>query len=614
MDKALCMSKAARIPEDLWDTAVTTANHLRNLSPTTSSKTKTPHERLWGYKPNIEYLRTFGCQVYYGIASQQRHGKQAAKAAHGVLIGYPHNKKGYLIEDPYTRCVIEARDVTFDEHTFPYASFTVEKNNSAGASSYGELDDDRSPNYGGLEDYMNLPSVQIVHSPQLSTGGAGTADELTVRFNDEVETIDDNLQSSSTRDVEFPYSTDTLGRAENQPHGDSVQSSSVQLTPSGSEVMNRRQHNADDRPLPTTRAYIDPDDRPLVPASRKKLGYEWQEIEQEAVKDITAGPRNPKRQSTYRVRNAYMHDIKIPTTLAGARASKEWPQWVDAIKTEFESFQSKVVLTLTDLPRGHKPVSCKLVFDIKTDEKGNLIKYKARWTARGFSQVQGVTYDETTSPVVKLNSVKVLLAEAVRIDMEIEQMDVKTAFLNSTLNEEIYMTQLKGMVDEDNPRKVWRLNRAVYGLKQSSREWFLNISATIISMGIKRAGADECIFVRDVEDPAKKFNIALYVDDMLLMCKDMSEIDKVKKVFFEAYEMKDLGKVKQFLNIAMQRNCRENTLLLSQQKLILEILDVAGMTHSRPAHSAFDINHPLSKEMCPKNDGVVKKCWISLIE
>ncbi|KAK1606892.1 hypothetical protein QYE76_030565 [Lolium multiflorum] len=155
-------------------------------------------------------------------------------------------------------------------------------------------------------------------------------------------------------------------------------------------------------------------------------------------------------------------------TYEEAMMSPDSNKWQEAMKSEMGSMYDKKVWTLVDLPDSRKAVENKWIFKRKTDADGNITVYKARLVAKGFRQIQGVDYDETFSLVAKLKSVRILLAIAAFFDYEIWQMDVKTAFLNGDIEEELYMVQPKGFVDPKNADMVCKLQRSIYGLKQVS--------------------------------------------------------------------------------------------------------------------------------------------------
>jgi hypothetical protein len=151
-----------------------------------------------------------------------------------------------------------------------------------------------------------------------------------------------------------------------------------------------------------------------------------------------------------------------------AMMSPESGKWLEAMKSELRSMSENQVWTLVEPPSDRKAVECKWIFKKKMDADGNVTVCKARLVAKGFRQVQGVDYDETFSPVVMFKSIWILLAILAFHDYEIWQMDVKTAFLNGNIDEELYMMQPEGFVDPKDANKVCKLQRSIYGLKQAS--------------------------------------------------------------------------------------------------------------------------------------------------
>ena len=164
--------------------------------------------------------------------------------------------------------------------------------------------------------------------------------------------------------------------------------------------------------------------------------------------------------------NVMLLDNDEPANYDEAMMSPDSDKWLGAMKSEIESMYENQVWTLVDLPNDRKAVENKWIFKRKTDADGNVTVYKARLVAKGFRQIQGVDYDETFSPVAMLKSVRIMLAIAAYYDYEIWQMDVKTAFLNGHIKEELYMVQPEGFIDPKDANKVCKLRRSIYGLKQ----------------------------------------------------------------------------------------------------------------------------------------------------
>ena len=248
------------------------------------------------------------------------------------------------------------------------------------------------------------------------------------------------------------------------------------------------------------------------------------------------------------------------------------------MKSEMDSMYHNNVWTLVDPPKGVKPVGCKWVFKKKTDMEGKVSTYKARLVAKGFTQRQGVDYEETFSPVAMVKSIRILLAIAAYYDYEIWQMDVKTAFLNGNLQEEVYMTQPEGFTSEDGT-KVCKLNKSIYGLKQASRSWNLRFDETIKEFGFKQNGDEPCVYMKG-SGFARTF-LVLYVDDILLIGSDKIALKEVKDWLSTQFSMKDLGEAAYILGIRIYRDRSNRLLGLSQSTYIDKVLRRFSMEQSK---------------------------------
>jgi len=163
--------------------------------------------------------------------------------------------------------------------------------------------------------------------------------------------------------------------------------------------------------------------------------------------------------------------LEEPQNIDEALTCENSKEWECGMQEKYDYLMTNNAWTLVPLPAGRKPVSCKWVFKIKQGANGEVERYKARLVARGFTQTYGVDYNETFAPVAKFTSIRCILALAALEDMEIHQMDVKTAFLNGELEEEIYMEQPQGFMHQGAEHLVCKLHKSLYGLKQSPRAW-----------------------------------------------------------------------------------------------------------------------------------------------
>ena len=183
---------------------------------------------------------------------------------------------------------------------------------------------------------------------------------------------------------------------------------------------------------------------------------------------------------------------------------------------------------------------------------GNVVTYKARLVAKGFTQRQGIDYEETFSPVAMLKSIRILLAIAAYYDYEIWQMDVKTAFLNGMLSEEVYMVQPPGFERSDQPDRVCKLKRSIYGLKQASRSWNLRFDEVIRDYGYVKNPEEPCVY-KKVSGSSVVF-LVLYVNDILLNGNNKPSLESTKAWLGSSFSMKDLCEATYILGIKITRD------------------------------------------------------------
>src|SRR5512140_3879622 len=267
------------------------------------------------------------------------------------------------------------------------------------------------------------------------------------------------------------------------------------------------------------------------------------------------------------------------------------------MQSKIGSMHENKVWTLTDLLDDRRAIENKWIFKKNTDADGNVTIYKARLVAKGYRQVQGVDYDETFSPVVKLKSVRIMLAIAAFYDYEIWQMDVKTAFLNGFLKEELYMMQPEGFVDPKNADKVCKLQRSIYGLVQASRSWNIRFDEMIKAFGFTQTYGEACVY-KKVSGSSVAFLI-LYVDDILLMGNDIELLDSIKAYLNKSFSMKDLGEAAYILGIKIYRDRSRCLIGLSQSTYLDKILKKFNMDQSTKGVLPVLQGVKLSQTQCP---------------
>ena len=293
-------------------------------------------------------------------------------------------------------------------------------------------------------------------------------------------------------------------------------------------------------------------------------------------------------------------DEDEPASVAEALSSPAKDKWLVAMQEEMSSMDKNKVWELVDIPPGRKAIGSKWVFKVKRKADGSIDKYKARLVAKGYTQREGVDHGDTFSPVVRIASIRLILAIVAHLDLELFQLDVKTAFLNGELDEEVYMDQPDGFEAAGFERRVCRLKRSIYGLKQSSRQWYLRFHDSITSFGFEMIEEDHCVYVK--RSKKNVLILSLYVDDILLAGNDMSSIVATKEWLSSQFEMKDMGEANYVLGVRIVRNREKKLISLSQETYIKKVLERFRMNNCKPIDTPVEKGLSLSVDQCPKND------------
>ncbi|RVX15883.1 Retrovirus-related Pol polyprotein from transposon TNT 1-94 [Vitis vinifera] len=289
-----------------------------------------------------------------------------------------------------------------------------------------------------------------------------------------------------------------------------------------------------------------------------------------------------KLSPTFRAFTSSITEIQVPQNIQEAF---KYPKWKAAVDEEVRALEKNGTWEITDLPRGKKPVGCKWIFTVKYKVDGNVDRYKARLVAKGFTQSYGIDYQETFAPVAKLNTVRVLLSLAANLDWSLHQLDVKNAFLNGDLEEEVYMDIPAGLETTSNFNKVCRLRKSLYGLKQSPRAWFERFTKVVKGYRFVQCQSDHTLFVKHFPQ-GKLAIIIVYVDDIILIGDHEEKIDLLKKLLTKEFEIKDLGNLKYFLGMEIARS--KKGIAVSQRKYVLDLLNETGMLGCKPAETPMD--------------------------
>ncbi|KAE8717034.1 cytochrome P450 71A9-like [Hibiscus syriacus] len=296
-------------------------------------------------------------------------------------------------------------------------------------------------------------------------------------------------------------------------------------------------------------------------------------------------------------------DDDIPITYQEVIQSLESYKWKSSIDEEIQSLQKNNTWKLAQLPKSKRAIGCKWVFANKDGSHSKKdFRYKTWLVAKGYAQKEGIDYNEVFSPVVKYSSIRILLALVAQLNLELAQLDVKTTFLHDDLEEEIYMTQPEGYKDNGCEKWVWKLNKSLYGLKQSPRQWYKRFDSFMRRKKYTRSKYDHCVYLQKLKDGSFIY-LVLYVDDMLITSKSQKEIDKLKTQLNQKFEMKDLGEAKKILGMEISRDRQRGKLCLTQKQYMRKVLQCFGMNENTKHVSIPQAFHlKLSSQLSPKTN------------
>jgi hypothetical protein len=289
-----------------------------------------------------------------------------------------------------------------------------------------------------------------------------------------------------------------------------------------------------------------------------------------------------------------------PTSFKEAMQSEFSSEWLNAMKDEMKSMSTNEVWDLVEIPNGAETIGCKWVYKTKRDPKGNIERFKARLVAKGFTQREGIDYKETFSPVSSKNSFRIIMALVAHYDLELHQMDVKTAFLNGDLRENVYMAQPEGFVVEGNEHLGCHLKKSIYGLKQASREWYLKFDEVIRRFGFEENKVDNCVYVKF--RGSNFIFLILYVDDILLASSDKNMLLETKRFLSSKFDMKDLGEAGYVLGIEIHRDRSRGILGLSQRAYVEKVLKKYNMHKCSASPAPVVKGDKFGTFQCPRNN------------
>ncbi|CAK5269991.1 unnamed protein product [Mycena citricolor] len=474
LEKGRAMIAAHDAPHFLWPEALGYAVYMLNQSPTTALQTnQTPHEAFWGEKPDVSMLQEFGRRCWV-LVQGVNEGKLAPKSKAHRFVGISEESRAWRYQVVGTRKVLKSRNVIFE----------------TGEGEY-------------------IPGRQPPDSPVWLKG-----EERRREADEGGETGPTSVKAEAGSEHE------PIKEGENKEQDAPERAPLVPtLTPPGSPLT-----TPPDSPqlhqYEPSRAKNDIssriDERNILPGPRTR-----HQAAREGADETFRELQNPANQSPnqpdawrHRVPREDVVNVAVvdPTTPRQAKESPYAREWQEAMEKEHDQLWETGTMELVDLPEGRRALGCKWVYKTKRNEQGKVAGRKARLVVMGNTEIPGTDYnpDQISSPVVRAETNRLLFALAAKYNLEMAMVDVKGAFLNGELKEEIYMRQPEGF--DDGTGRVLKLWKTLYSLKQAGRAWNQTLDARFKEMGFHRLLSDRCVYIRRQSEAITI--VAVHVDDM----------------------------------------------------------------------------------------------------
>ncbi|KAK9076273.1 hypothetical protein SSX86_004606 [Deinandra increscens subsp. villosa] len=543
MEMTRSMLKSMKVPETLWGEAVRHTVYVLNMLPTKGVKGLTPYEAWKKRKPTVQYLKVFGCIAHVKRITGHL-SKLDDRSRAMVYVGKEPGSKAFRLFNPKENKIVVSRDVIFEEkRNWEW----VEKMTSHGSlwTTLVHNTEDGTPHiYGGANE-------EEILSPQYSnnsfTSFHENAGESTMPFG----SSQDNTTSQSSKNSKSHISC-----------------SSSQSRSGVSTCGENRKHVTvpfeDESPLKGFK-------------SVEEIHEHTTAMDDKLVHDIYV-----KEGELFLVDEEPLSYVEAATDV----------KWLDAMQTELEAIKRNNTWTLTQLPKNQKAIGLKWVFKLKKDANGEVTKHKARLVAKGYVQLKGVDYEEVFAPVARIETVRLILAMAATNNWRVHHLDVKTAFLNGELQEEVYVTQPDGFEVKGKEAYVYKLHKALYGLKQAPRAWNSKLDKTLKGLGFTKCIHEAGVYV--IKRSGSVLILCVYVDDILLTGTRENDIQSFKERMKTHFEMSDMGLLSYYLGIENRRG-----ICIKQAAYARKVLKLAGMENCNP--SQFPMEHKL--QLTKDDDG-----------
>jgi hypothetical protein len=586
IEMARTMLDEYKTQDIFWAEAVNTTCHAINRLYLHKFHKKTSYELITGKKPKVSHFRVFECKCFI-LNKRPRTSKFAPKVDEGFLLGYGPNAHAYRVFSLTTERIEVTVDLTFDESNgcqVEQVDLNVVGNEKPSCEAIKPVAIGDIRPVETQEEYENqIQASTPLEGPEV-TGSADVQTSEVPRNNSEVPGTATKTQPSGNS-LEVPGSgnsapQDTVNQQANQQGGAQA------ITPES-----QADETDEDQPL----------HQPLGPSHPRVLQVIQRDHPVDNIlgsirRGVTTRPRLKNFCAFYSFVSS-LEPIKVEQAL-------EYPNWVVAMQEELNNFERNQVWELVERTNTNI-IGTKWVFRNKQAKFVIVFRNKAILVAQGYTQVEGLDFGETHAPVARLEAIRFLLAFAAHHDFKLYQMDVKSAFLNGPLSEEVYVEQPPGFDDLKRPNHVYKLHKALYRLKQAPRAWYECLKDFFLKQGFEIGKADATLFTRKVDGHI--FVCQIYVDDIIFGSTNEFFCEEFSRVMTKRFEMSMMGELKFFLGFQIKQ-ANEGT-FICQTKYTRDMIKKFDMDKAKPIKTPMPTNGHL--DLNEEGKSVDQKVYIA---
>ncbi|KAK1665796.1 hypothetical protein QYE76_053955, partial [Lolium multiflorum] len=522
MDMARSMMAEYKSRYNFWAEAISTACHSSNRLYLRKGLNKTPYEILTGNKPNISYFKVFG-------------------SLEGIFVGYGAESHTYRVFDIASGIIIESCSVRFEEND---------------GSQVGQVDvcaGDEIPQDAivrmGVGFFRPIEGHGVASREELCS----TTVEPSSSQHQQTPSLEANDAPTQEQEENPPSHEQDQGQDQPRIHDAHEDEHSQEIEEAQIEGQDGDPNDQVDQVTPPRPRKTKEEIEARRLARRERQLERLEHTHDKVLGDVRAKVSTRRQLANFSNHHAYISLVEPKKVFEALEDS----DWLEAMHEELNNFKRNKVWTLVEKPKECRNViGTKWIFKNKQDEFGNVVRNKARLVAQGFSQVEGIDFGETYAPVARLESIRILLAYASHHNFKLQQMDVKSAFLNGPLHEEVYVKQPPGFEDLNFPNHVYKLDKALY------------------DRGFDVGLIDPTLFTKRVN--GELFVCQLYVDDIIFGSTNKAFNDEFSKLMTDRFEMSMMGEMKFFLGFEIKQ-LREGT-FINQAKYLQDMLKRFKMT------------------------------------